>query len=125
MNTQELRIGNYVNLINRWNEKELLIIKGISFRGNVYDIDDNIYGLDNYEPIPLTEEWLLRFGFDIDINPIVSEKVYVKYLRDKRTQSIEIGIDMEFYNGIYSQKISHVNQLQNLYFALTGEELTP
>jgi len=117
MNTQELRIGN-------WVYKEVGITALEPIKLDLLDIIKHSY-TDCFQPIPLTKEWLVKFGFEIDINPIDSEKVYVKYLRDKRTQSIEIGIDMEFYNGIYSQKISHVNQLQNLYFALTGEELTP
>ena len=90
------------------------------FNGQVVKLDlDSIHGvatydlLDQYQAIPLTEEWLVRFGFD--------------YL-DLRFWSSKLCIhlkDNEFY-VLYEQGrlfIQYVHQLQNLYFALTGEEL--
>ena len=67
-----------------------------------------------YKPIPLTEEWLLKFGFD----SMFSGAGYHK-------NGVEIGNN---HNGFYilatSYQIEFIHQLQNLYFALTGEELT-
>lgn len=70
-------------------------------------------------PIPLTPEWLERMGF---------EKFGNRYgLGD---ESIDFGIDQEnsfFYwnqSEIPDVQLKYVHQLQNLYFALTGEELT-
>jgi hypothetical protein len=85
-----------------------------------------------FEPIPLTEEWLLKFGFCI---------YYDSYVRHSGRKTIEISLDAQadesgdvwigYSNdiGIDIQTISlceikYVHQLQNLYFALTGEELT-
>jgi hypothetical protein len=76
------------------------------------------------EPIPLTEEWLLRFGFIRDNKEILSlkenENEFIFFLEgnhviiDKQQgqQLSGISIDCEY-----------VHQLQNLYFALTGKEL--
>ena len=74
-----------------------------------------------FNPIPLTEEWLLKFGFYKDI--------YHKFLMDV----FELGLmDDDFAENQYTLqiarglclKIKHVHQLQNLYFALTNQELT-
>ena len=81
----------------------------------------NRYGI-NYgflEPIPLTEEWLLRFEFEIN-KTYCSKKI-------NKTNEFDIMI---FDDGwllcdcdIHC-KIKYVHQLQNVWFSLTGEELT-
>ena len=77
-----------------------------------------------FKPIPLTEEWLLKFGFverAIGHNDFGMNVVY-------EIQNIEVihYNDGTFYVSIFDNDIhlEYVNQLQNLYFALTGEELT-
>jgi len=62
--------------------------------------------------IPLTEEWLLKFGYDL-----ITENHYAipGHLIWKCND-----LFMCDKNG---RIIKHVHQLQNLYFALTGEEL--
>jgi hypothetical protein len=78
-------------------------------------------------PIRLTEDWLLNFGFKlveadeitrhwaIGINRLTYDYlVLIKYSIDE---------DRFFYrNGTHG--VWSVHQLQNLYFALTSEELT-
>ena len=69
------------------------------------------------KPIPITEEWLLRFGFED-----------TGCLRFKKgIWDVAFMSDSTIYFRFDEQNIAelkHVNQLQNLYFALTGEELT-
>ena len=68
----------------------------------------------DFQPIPLTEEWLLKFGFERKIG--WDDLIY--YAKN--------NVDLyEFLSGYeYCDfHIKHVHQLQNLYFALTGEEL--
>lgn len=74
------------------------------------------------KPIPLTEEWLLRFGF---------ENNYIQYEWTNWGMWVEKGLAYEYIvsHGFANTKselisIKYVHQLQNLYFALTGEELT-
>lgn len=78
------------------------------------------------EPIPLTEEWLIKFGFKKGYN------TYYSYL--EIWDSLYIVISK--YNAIYISESSDINgqalqvgnfeyvhQLQNLYFTLTGKDL--
>lgn len=82
---------------------------------------------DEISPIPLTEEWLVRFGFE--------EKTYVNGDGDEFNWwslhgfSLNDGFQLTGDNGtsesMLPYKLEYVHQLQNLFFALTGEELTP
>jgi hypothetical protein len=75
------------------------------------------------QPIPITEEWLLKFGFVDNIDS------YYKRHTESETNfdwDIETGLYIIDDNGLVLKDISHieyVHQLQNLFFALTGEEL--
>ena len=74
----------------------------------------NVY--DDLKPIPLTEEWLLKFGFD----NLGAYGWGISYFHI-RFRNIH-----KFYFPIENRivRIEYVHQLQNLYFALTGKELT-
>jgi hypothetical protein len=110
MKAEELRIGNWIKYAG--NEIELTRQK---FKLCVFTLV-----LDElHEPIPLTKEWLIRFGFEYNY----SFDLYSKSGFD--IQLLENGI--EFYIGEYGSYftwIECIHQLQNLYFALTGQELT-
>ena len=104
MEVKSLRIGNLL-----FNDSVVVEIDARS----IFDIWDD-KGLKNYKPIPLTEEWLLRFGID----------------KKDRVINGNFNIGVLYYNGGIDYfefdvtHIKHVHQLQNLYFALTGKELT-
>jgi len=70
------------------------------------------------KPIPLTEEWLLKFGY----------KLYHDYVWVNDNTDVLGRIDKfkdDVARSIYPRlEIKYVHQLQNLYFALTGKELT-
>jgi hypothetical protein len=81
---------------------------------------------DYYQPIPLTEEWLLKLGFEYNDN---YENYRVK--ANEYYNSVKLDDGIWCYNNDNSDagcyfvtEIKHVHQLQNLYFALTGQELT-
>ena len=69
-----------------------------------------------YKPIPLTEEWLLKFGFESD-----DEFIFEKDIRICKTKQGYVYFDFSVMDPICDVK--YVHQLQNLHFALTGEEL--
>jgi len=81
--------------------------------------------------IPLTEEWLLKFGFDREVGESESGILtYQKYFNNEhlgiwyypdKVYDFQINVD-KFFKTL--TKLKYVHQLQNLYFALTGEELT-
>lgn len=111
----ELRIGNVITMY----VKESPAISSIHLvePTTLMMIDGSIQSIGMaFRPIPLTEEILLRVGFSS-----------VNYTELN-------GHTVRFKNGVYelcSQYISreyyievkHLHQLQNLYFALTGQEL--
>ena len=117
---KELRLGNLTNLGE---------VKVIEYPNLFYVVDeDNVSFKSTWakiEPIPLTEEWLVKFGFvahehyEGNYNIISNSKQ--RFLIRTRTDVVQIRL-----NGrpIINKMPEYVHQLQNLYFALTGEELT-
>lgn len=87
-------------------------------------------------PIPLTPEWLERCGFveekkgfNICYKRVDSEGYSLDFLllwRHEQSAYYELGREHDGYLELYTQnkhKILHLHHLQNLYYALTGEEL--
>lgn len=127
----EVRIGNLVNK----NGQSAPINAG-----DFLKVDLGAKELKEIEPIPLTSECLERCGFCLD-NKLIrlhEEEVhysyrnnkleltftvaYVKDLTGADITRIRIRIDGDIL--FVPKAIVYVHQLQNLYFALTGEELT-
>ena len=78
------------------------------------------------KPISLTEEWLLKFGFNK-----VGDKFFLhgfalwETLCGNKDGSECIGLFYELRDrGLMDRHVEYVHQLQNLYFELKGEELT-
>jgi hypothetical protein len=117
---REMRIGN---LVKDGLTGELMRIVELSLNTMIsYVIDREKYPLPEgctTEPIPLTEEWLIKFGFETDKimfwNGVMSMGYYSDGFYYCPTSSIILKRGIE---------IKYVHQLQNLYFALTGNELT-
>jgi hypothetical protein len=115
MKENELRVGVYIYYCEEVFEVDAECIK--MHMGD--DLDDA------YRPIPLTEEWLLKFGFEIVLNQY---KKITDVSKDtfKNIPFIILFLDNQFqYDDLrFRTNLQYVHQLQNLYFALTGEELT-
>jgi hypothetical protein len=117
MKATELRIGNYVfdNLGG------ILKIKGVNTESD----------LSHIKPIPLTEEWMIDFGMDYTDGFSNSRKLCLnkhEFDCSVLTYSEKEGL-LRFSNGEQNgtsliPHVKYVHQLQNLYFALTGQELT-
>lgn len=113
MRAQDLRIGNLVNEYGIPTIIDSRMLQGIESanEGNKIIIDLSY--------IPLTEEWLLKFGFYKNIDTELFEKSGFQ---------IDFSvIKCHFYlpnYGDWYNELEFVHQLQNLYFALTGEELS-
>jgi len=120
----ELRVGNLVNDPALENPIE------IQPQGLVYVQS----GQFKVYPIPLTEEWATKLGFGNDIGVPYQRWIGEPY--DKGTiiitlhfQRKQIQISSQQEEGdrllyIYLPIPKYVHTLQNLYFALTGNELT-
>ena len=78
---------------------------------------------DNLDAIELTESWLDDLGFEKSILPISNCMKFFKgnisIIIDRTFHSIHVGVQR-----IDDRNIKYVHQLQNLYFSLTGQELT-
>lgn len=120
MKISELRIGNYVK------------IDGVEKPMKVLILDSLEVSSTPFLPIPLTEEWLLKLGFNKDYkNGWIG--IDVKNESGMTTdfvlaEPLNMGEWQKYYAFVYDSyrftKLKHVHQLQNLYFALTNEELT-
>jgi hypothetical protein len=138
MTVSELRIGNLVNGIYADNyghlkidEKETICkvttldISDLSDYPIYVESDEGIEHFDEFEGIPLTEEWLLKFGFEKVLNQY-KKITDVSKDRFKNIPFIILFLDNQFqYDDLrFRTNLQYVHQLQNIYFALTGEELT-
>jgi hypothetical protein len=111
----ELRIGN-------------LTMQGVVSeidKGSFRVINENNESLKStwfeIEPIPLTEEWLLKLGFEKTMTwtytiDLLGSLKLVYYLGEK-------GWSLGFKNYSDFSNLKYLHELQNLYFALTGKEL--
>ena len=128
MQAKDLRIDNWFYAVHPVDGLFEMQVRGIAQDGTIEtDAYGNTYGTidcygDSCKPIPLTEEWLLRFGFEYSTMGIFKIKDFVVVKWE--------GEDAEFrqWNANSGEPrsttyIKHVHQLQNLYFALTGKEL--
>ena len=159
MKASDLRIGNWVKIKEEFSERDIPLetlefqIEGFNDGSNRYEegakqilfwsIKNKVFGTTTSgsydiecEPILLTEEWLLKFGFkkrgrddmprtiSYNLNDLFSifpsnnfcdfagyGFIWYKPDRDKSIESARF-------------KFKYVHQLQNLYFTLTEEELT-
>lgn len=122
MKANELRIGNWVNGMDN----------------NPIQVDGNLIAFYAFEekgnssiletPIPITPEWLKKFGFikkdivwrDKSISKNCYQKSWYYVQFDEVTFFCKKSADQE---NIFLAHIQYVHQLQNIYFALTSEEL--
>jgi hypothetical protein len=108
MEVNELRIGNYLS-----DGKEVFKVEKAFF--TLLELN-----MQFCKPIPLTEEWLLRFGFveSQDIDTVFGLKLNDFWYIN------EFQIRNKFNAILLDVELKYVHQLQNLYFALTNKELT-
>jgi len=137
MKANELRVYNYIYKKIHKKDTPLEVVEVLSIDGS-FDVLDvkNIGGyiteqcpLKDFEPIPLTEEWLLNFGFIYSRPGIGGQDQWTGfgnwYLTNDNYFSMVGTKNGEcWFNRVEDWKIQYVHQLQGLYFYLTGKELT-
>lgn len=106
---KEVKLGNFLQCGD-----EILIVSAI-YRSGFHCVNESGVDRDNHrfllKPIPLTEQWLLKFGLS-------NRKIWVFEIFGDNHRGFHISSE-----GGEWLFIKYVHQLQNLYFALTGEEL--
>jgi len=113
LKVEELRIGNWIDYKGQHHIQ--------------WSIEDYGEWGKNIEqlitPIELTEEWLVKLGFEdassVGINSLRYRNGCLK-IRLFKNGNMHLYLHDVMFDSI---KIKHVHQLQNLYFALTQKEL--
>lgn len=141
LKANELRIGNLVkdrgNKILRidWFEKNIVCQSMTISNQSVHPLTEDYEYL---QPIPLTEEWLLRFEFAYIYNANMLFKkvsksnpernivfiVFIVSIRDDKNEMPTRVLDDNEVEYIFIKMPEHVHTFQNIVHALTGEELT-
>lgn len=131
MKANELRIGNLVRRRKKVLkvgiiQHDKILVSGYSWC--------KYFKCEDLYPIQITEEWLLKLGFECIADAGDQKRFALKNRKPNYYYGVELdheeiclnkqslfGCETIIHNEIFFQ---YVHQLQNLYFALTGEELT-
>ena len=118
----ELRIGDYAHSkndgiikITNISEKSVTVLQDNFCNNFCNNIPKNLIN-----PIKINQEWLIKFGFKkkgTSFFIIIGSKLELLNVSNKDFVAY-------FKGSTINIKIKYVHQIQNLYFALTGEELT-
>lgn len=126
----ELRIGNLVDLGDRI-AKIIEINHLTCLVSDLEETQDTIEDYERVKPILLNLDWCEKFNMKFE--PNFSDNDYITYLINKehdlylqydcRTSQFSVFESVNFGDGHILKYLRHVHELQNLYFALTDEEL--
>ena len=138
MEAKELRIGNYIDVPGKNTVGAVVSVVHSLNNMSVYlgglHVPDSIKGetvkYHECEGIPLTPEWLEWLGFPETLQTwndgskatIFRKGKYFleRLLHDETTFALA---RINTTGGEFMANVNYIHQLQNLYFALTGEEL--
>ena len=119
MNKNQIRSGNYLMLLGETRKVDCVF--NIPKRRDMYwvkcigIIETKII---HFKPIPLTQEWLVNFGFINDNGteyPNYKLSFYTCMWRDGKTNFCN--------NHGFIKYLKYVHELQNLFYAIEGKEL--
>jgi hypothetical protein len=132
MKPTDLKAGNFV-----LHYDEIITVDGIDDI-DVFNTETGDIPLHSVSPIPLTNQWLELFGFnkiEIETDDVYSKVIHKaggldlkKLIVYLESDGYTIGI-LDNYSyvevvSLWHLKYQFVHQLQNVYHALTGEDLT-
>jgi hypothetical protein len=122
LQANEFRYGNLVND----NYQVVEIDSSVLGLTDMYNEDDTAsyvyFEFASIKPIPLTEQWLLDFGFELKFDDEDDNSIYVlnEFEITKDCFKEDFWLDAKI---ITPDRIETVHQLQNLFHSLTNEEL--
>ena len=117
MKAEELRIGNWVHDGSRFPMQVVAVFHDevyLNFEGNEGDVWE--CKIKDLQPFEFTNEWLDRFGFEKREHTNWWHKGNFTYWQDQNIWYWRM-------EAIHPDLTMYVHQLQNLYHALTGEEI--
>lgn len=126
---EELRIGNIIRF--PFIDKDVKVIGIALTNDNICKIQIETDGSPImerepvFEPIPITEEWLRRFWFSMrgGYSYYPNKEIDSFHQITFKDNKIELECEDSWYT-IDFPFIKYIHQLQNLFFSLTGQELT-
>ncbi len=115
LEAKDLRIGNLV--INICNNEAVEVVIGV-FEDEIYLSSNSSLKIEDLTPIPLTEEWLLKLG-------LVYNDERKSYGNETKLSVLKVcsSFVAEVYEDAAVKQVRYVHELQNLYHAITGNEL--
>jgi hypothetical protein len=124
VNNKELRLHN---LVRNKNTNTIEFITAIQNR-EVLEANEIGYAVEEFEPIQLNEDWIIKAGFE----KVEYEGFYWYELKIPNEYDFEIHYSFNnnhnkwilSINGDLNINSKYLHELQNLYFALCGQELT-
>ena len=114
MKAEELRIGNWVRI----KDEEVKTHAQVEGTGNLQHVAGQLWSIEELEPIPLTEEWLERFNVEWSDWRVTYNKTIDAYEVERKYTS------MYGEEWVFMSNVRYIHEFQNIYHALTGEELT-
>lgn len=115
MNYRELMIGNLVSFKGMWKGEVDEITKGtIGIKGN-----GGCFPHDVFVGVPITEEWLVKLGFEKS-----SLETFFFGNDFKIEYDNHAGYGISFFGGAFLRGVEFVHEIQNIVFIITGTELT-
>lgn len=127
MKENELRIGNLVTWVDEDDPNHsILTVTGVYLNDSVWvewewtdgTNDGTDCDFDTIKPIPLTEEWLVKFGYQYDDTAniwFINDGIQIDILKTRDNNFV--------FDFAYAPEIQFVHSFQNLYFCLTNKEL--
>lgn len=124
MKATELRIGNLIEINER--VEPVVSIDNYCINYTVNRVGSHaikqFHQIDRVKPILITKEWLFKFGF---VQQYWNFFPMTYYRKGNILYSLSDG-NIELHKpNTYLTQLKYVHELQNIFFALTGEELTP
>lgn len=128
----ELRLNNYLHLdgaiyqINEiYNRLQCVELKRKNQSNpNLNEYEECDLDCENLEPIELTEKIILSCGFK-ERKSIFGYWIYEIEFQNTvfSVEEVDLGLCYFYVGNTHVSQTRYVHELQNLYFAITGEEL--
>ncbi len=130
MKAEEVKYKNLVEYDGRIFEIHMIAEEFPALNTDEFGI--GVVDWNNIKPIPLTEEWLIRFGFNtwkgwlcLDaFSPGHPSQRFDLYWSKEDGFNCKSRYQGDVELGYKMRHIEHVHELQNLFYSLTGEQLT-
>jgi len=90
-------------------------------QSNITITESNIGDIKNFEPIPITSEWLEEIGFQ---KRLQNKTNYPTRNNNKVEFKLNSSDNYDWESSVNNfPKVKYIHQLQNIYFTLTETEL--